>query len=138
MGPQRIAAPRVSHFLSLDRAASPERKTNGGPRMGSKGWKPDEGGAGRLEIQTRAHEGSWLVAARGEIDLATVTALEAELAKRESRPIILDLSGVSFIDSTGLTLLIRTAGRLTIGAVSATVDRLIQMCGLETELRFAE
>ncbi len=79
-----------------------------------------------------------MVAARGEIDLATVTALEAELAKRESRPIILDLSGVSFIDSTGLTLLIRTAGRLTIGAVSATVDRLIQMCGLETELRFAE
>jgi anti-anti-sigma factor len=60
------------------------------------------------------------------------------LAKLESRPIILDLSGVSFIDSTGLTLLVRTAGRVTIGAVSATVDRLIQTCGLETELRFAE
>ena len=69
-------------------------------------------------MTTRPRDGSWLVAARGEIDLATVTALEAELAKRESRPIILDLSEVSFIDSTGLTLLIRTAGRVTIGAVS--------------------
>jgi anti-anti-sigma factor len=105
--------------------------------MGIKGWNPGEDGAGRLEIVTRAHDRSWLVAVRGEIDLATIGALEAELEKLESRPIILDLSGVSFIDSTGLTLLIRTAGRVTIGAVSATVNHLIQTCGLETELRFA-
>lgn len=106
--------------------------------MGAKPWKSDEDGAGRLEITTRAHDRSWLVSVWGEIDLATVGTLEAELAKLESRPIILDLSGVSFIDSTGLTLLVRTAGRVTIGAVSAAVDRLIQTCGLETELRFAK
>ena len=106
--------------------------------MGAKSWKPDEDGAGRLEIQTHAQDGSWWVAVRGEIDLATVAALEAELAGLGGRPIILDLSGVSFIDSTGLTLLVRTAGRVTIGAVSAAVDRLIQTCGLEQELRFAQ
>ena len=91
-----------------------------------------------FELKTRGQDGSWVVAVRGEIDLATVGTLEAELAKLESRPIVLDLSGVSFIDSTGLTLLVRTAGRVTIGAVSAAVDHLIQTCGLETELRFAE
>ena len=99
---------------------------------------PEADWAGQLEVTTHPRDGNWCVDVRGEIDFATVGTLEAELATLESRPIILDLSGVSFIDSTGLTLLIRTAGRLTIGAVSATVDRLIQMCGLETELRFAE
>jgi anti-anti-sigma factor len=106
--------------------------------MGAKSWRPDDDGAGRLEIQTHVQDGSWWVVVRGEIDLATVAALEADLARLESRPIVLDLSGVSFIDSTGLTLLVRTAGRVTIGPISAAVDRLIQTCGLETELRFAE
>jgi anti-anti-sigma factor len=110
-----------------------------GPQMGAKSWKPGEdGAAGRLEIQTHVQDGSWRVVVRGEIDLATVAVLEDELAGLESRPIVLDLSGVSFIDSTGLTLLVRTARRVTIGPVSAAVDRLIQTCGLETELRFAD
>ena len=79
-----------------------------------------------------------LVAVRGEVDLATVGRIENELALLGGRPIVLDLSRVTFLDSTGLTLLIRTAGRVTIGAVSPTVVRLIQTCGLERELRFAQ
>ena len=89
-----------------------------------------------FELETREQDGGCLVFVRGEVDLGDSRAAEHELIRHANKPIILDLSGVSFIDSTGLTLLIRTAGRVTIGAVSATVDRLIQMCGLETELQF--
>ena len=89
-------------------------------------------------LETRGQDGRWLVAVRGEVDLATVGRIENELTRLGSRPIVLDLSGLTFLDSTGLTLLIRTAGRVTIGAVSPPVARLIQTCGLEKELRFAQ
>ena len=90
-----------------------------------------------FELETRGQNRHWVVAVRGEIDLATVGTLEAELARLQGKPIFLDLSEVSFIDSMGLTLLIRTAGRVTIGSSSAAVDSLIRTCGLESELRFA-
>ena len=95
-----------------------------------------DGGPSPFELVTHRQDGGWVVTVSGEIDLATVGVLEAELARLQGKPIVLDLGEVSFIDSTGLTLLVRTAGRLTIGAVSPPVALLIETAGLGTELRF--
>ena len=51
-----------------------------------------------------------VVAPRGELDMATVGALELELKSvRDARfdTIVLDLGGLSFMDSSGLHLVIR-------------------------------
>ena len=70
----------------------------------------------------------------GEVELATVGKLEAALS-RLSGPVILDLSKVSFIDSMGLTLLLRaTRNGCTIGKASPAVSRLFRMTGFEEEL----
>jgi anti-sigma B factor antagonist len=87
-----------------------------------------------FRVETTRHEGHWAVAVCGEIDLATVDTLEAEL-NRLSGPIVLDLSKVSFIDSLGLTVLLRaTRNGLTIGEVSPAVTRLFRITGFEDVL----
>lgn len=87
--------------------------------------------AAQLDIHTRTEEGHWLVEVRGDIDLSNVDALEAELSRLSNRPIVLDLSQVDFIDCSGVALLFRTAGRLTVGAVSSAVERVLHPCGVE-------
>jgi len=91
--------------------------------------------APQLEIQTRTEDGHWLVEVRGDIDLSNVEALEAELGRLSNRAIVLDLSQVNFIDCSGVALLFRSAGRLTVGAVSSAVERVLRPCGVEMDLR---
>jgi anti-anti-sigma factor len=45
---------------------------------------------------------------RGELDLATTGRLEAALAEA-GRPVLLDLSGLTFMDSTGVRVLLEAA-----------------------------
>ncbi len=54
-----------------------------------------------------------LVAVAGELDLATAPRLEAELgdAQGAGLDVTLDLAGLEFFDSTGLTLLLRASDR---------------------------
>lgn len=63
---------------------------------------------------------------RGEIDMATAPLLEEALAiVEESRPaaLILDFSGITFMDSTGLHALVRAHGRASQrGRVLAVVN----------------
>lgn len=89
----------------------------------------------RFGIETTRQDGHWAVAVSGEVDLATVDKLEAALG-RLSGPVVLDLSKVSFIDSMGLTLLLRaTRNGCSIGKASPAVSRLFRMTGFEEELR---
>ena len=58
---------------------------------------------------------AFVVSAAGELDLATVEPLERELDQviaRGARRVIVDLTGVTFIDSCSLGLLVREAKRL--------------------------
>ena len=88
----------------------------------------------RFGIETTRQDGHWAVAVRGEVDLATFEKLEAAL-RRLSGPVVLDLSKVSFIDSMGLTFLLRaTRNGCTIGKASPAVSRLFRMTGFEEEL----
>jgi anti-anti-sigma factor len=88
---------------------------------------------GNLEIRSGRR-----VAVCGELDLATVASLEAELDRLTDSPLFLDLSGVSFIDSTGLTLLIRRVDRIVLEATSEEVDRVLNVCGLEDHFRLLD
>jgi len=69
-----------------------------------------------VAVVGQADSGSWaIVAANGEIDIASAPslrdALEAVIAP--GARVVLDLSGVSFMDSTGLSVVIAAFKRLT-------------------------
>jgi anti-anti-sigma factor len=61
-----------------------------------------------LHVTTEQVEDAIVVRATGEIDMSTVNVLRRELdtARAEDATTLLDLSGVTFIDSTGLHLLL--------------------------------
>ena len=91
-----------------------------------------------FEVRTAKQDGHWVMAVQGEIDGATVGTLETYL-NGVTGPVVLDLGGVSFIDSMGLTLLLRaTKNGVAVRDVSPPVRRLLRQCGLATELRYAD
>jgi anti-anti-sigma factor len=94
-----------------------------------------------VEVQRR--DAVAIVQPRGELDLVTVATLRAALdAIKSTERLVLDLRGLSFMDSTGelLVALHRRAQRdglqLTLVAPGAPVDSAIQLCGLAQELPF--
>jgi anti-sigma B factor antagonist len=61
-----------------------------------------------LSFETSVAEQAVVIALRGELDLAGAAALEQELARLEDEPattVLLDLRGVSFMDSSGLRVI---------------------------------
>lgn len=54
-----------------------------------------------------------VVAVRGEVDLSTAPLLEERLSQfTQVEKLVVDLTEVSFLDSTGLAVLVRTANKL--------------------------
>jgi anti-anti-sigma factor len=84
-----------------------------------------------------------VVAPAGEIDLATVDALEAavEAALAEAEHIVLDLRAVTFIDSAGLRLVLETsreAARLSVVRGPREVQRVFGLVGLDERLEMLD
>jgi anti-sigma B factor antagonist len=85
-----------------------------------------------------------LVQPWGELDLASAETLRAELAEIGApRSLVLDMRGLSFIDSAGLHLLTELHGRaaregfeLEFIAPPAPADRAIRVCGLDRHMTF--
>lgn len=65
-----------------------------------------------LDIRESDASGCLRLSLVGEVDMATVSSLDARLARLRAvrTPVRLDLSELSFIDSTGIRLLIQTIG----------------------------
>jgi len=88
------------------------------------------------------------VRALGELDLGTVAILDAKLAElREAgfRLMIADLSGLSFIDSTGLRCILEwdaeaRRGNISIALVQGprAVQRVFELTGTAARLRFVD
>jgi len=99
---------------------------------------------GLLTVRVDQEGDSLLVRASGEIDIASAKMLEEELRRAlscDASPIALDLAEVSFIDSTGLRVLLWAAERsrengnhLRMRNGSAAVRRAIQVTGVERSL----
>ena len=80
----------------------------------------------------------------GELDLLNAGAVEQELVRAESTDaatIVINLAGVTFIDSTGVRLLIMACARsrtnryrLELTQLSDEVRRVLAICGLLTNL----
>jgi anti-anti-sigma factor len=65
-----------------------------------------------VQIVTVAlEEAQWVVSLLGELDFATVSPVRARLRTLDDRPVVLDLSGLTFTDSTGLALLLEESAR---------------------------
>jgi anti-sigma B factor antagonist len=88
------------------------------------------------------------MALTGELDLATADAVQAELERIEARDatsIVLDLKGLTFMDSTGVRLLVSAharsradTGRLSLLRGPAAVQRVMELSGVDVLLPFAD
>lgn len=106
-----------------------------------------------LAVTTDKVPGGWLVAVNGEVDLHTAPALRSALDSAVARAVaeagadsaatdvLVDLSGVGFMDSTGLGELVgahkalaRSDGRLHLVAGSDRVARLLAITALDEVL----
>jgi anti-sigma B factor antagonist len=69
----------------------------------------------RFEISFESQNGTTVLAVSGEIDIATAPQLERSLVAAEqdhSNGLVLDLTGVGFLDSSALHVLLRSTERL--------------------------
>ncbi|CAN5260381.1 STAS domain-containing protein [soil metagenome] len=91
--------------------------------------------------RTTDRNGRDVVIVVGDLDLATapsmVASAKAEAPTADGRPLLLELSGVSFLDSTGLGALIEVRNvafavghGVEIAAQSAAVERVLSLAGL--------
>ena len=101
-----------------------------------------------LDLSTRGYGDHAVVSVGGEVDLETATRLgDAALAALRdlSSHLVLDLSGVSFMDSTGLKVLLslqRSAalagGSLTVAGATRPVRRILALTGLDQTLQLVD
>ena len=115
------------------------------PIPGPVGDVPDAGVAsGGLAVTVERSDGEIVVAVIGEVDIATAPLLwerlEGEILTRPSR-LVLDLSRMGFIDSTGLTVIIRAHkrlgccdGTLVLRSPTRPVARVLTVSGLDQVL----
>jgi anti-sigma B factor antagonist len=95
-------------------------------------------------ITVGRHRDTVTVAVTGEVDTASGRLLREHLAALcEDRPatLVLDLSGVTFLDSSGVALLLslwRTCRRdgveLLLARVSPVARRVLEVCGVAEQL----
>jgi anti-anti-sigma factor len=97
-------------------------------------------GGGELRLTSRRDGDRCVLHASGELDLSSAGTLETyvgELCTDGASEVVLDLSGLDFMDSTGLRSLLvseelcAVSGcSLLIGATTPDVERLLELAGL--------
>ena len=97
-----------------------------------------------LGLAVRTAGGITIAELTGELDIASAPALRDQLLsllRPSSSQLVLDLSGVSFCDASGLAVLVNTGRRarllggfLRLAAVSPPADRVLNLTGLHRHL----
>jgi anti-sigma B factor antagonist len=96
-----------------------------------------------FKVRSEQQSGVFVVAVEGELDMSTAPELERELEQGvalDAAPLLLDLSGCEFIDSTGIALIVRTwqsldgDRALALCGVGDQVERVLDITGIETAI----
>jgi len=99
-----------------------------------------------FQVELRRDESGFVVTPSGELDIATVGDVRRALeARRPGEALCLDLSQLSFLDTSGIQLVVeahRSAGGddfpLTVVRAPPGVQRVFEIAGLEGVLPFAD
>ena len=103
--------------------------------------------SGEIEIVSRRLQDGIVIEVRGEVDLATAPTVEHELLRAEQSHdlVALDLSGTSFMDSTGLHMIIAAdrrlrerGGRLVVVPGPPQIRRLLNLTGVGDRLELID
>jgi anti-sigma B factor antagonist len=88
---------------------------------------------------------AWRLGVSGDLDASTVEQFDAaidDVVSRDGRFVVLDLTAVTFLDSTGLRGIIQAStrlaerdGRLTVTGLSGAAQRVLELTGLLERLR---
>ena len=104
---------------------------------------------GAFTIETSEDAGRLVVCPRGELDLATAPDLEELVLGRltDGTAVVLDLRGLSFMDSSGVRVLVAAHVRASDGGGALTivrpqrggaVDRILEISGIEHALQLVD
>lgn len=103
---------------------------------------------GHLRMRSERKGDEQVIGLFGELDLASADRVEEELLRIESsdvRSIVLDLSGLEFMDSTGVRLILAADARsrddgkrLLLRRGPPSVQRVLQISGVEQMLPFTD
>lgn len=99
-------------------------------------------------METKDREDGVEISLKGELDLSTIEKVEQELTRAEDdghRLIVLDLGGLTFLDSTGLRTIVtadqrarRSGRRVVILKGPATVHRVFTITRLDERLEMVD
>jgi anti-sigma B factor antagonist len=90
-----------------------------------------------LSIETSRENGTMVVRLAGELDVADAPRLDGVLVGFDGLPVVIDLSALEFVDSSGLAVFVRAhnAGRgLRLRSPSRIVGRALEVSGLDQVL----
>jgi len=103
---------------------------------------------GQLSIRSQRDGETHTIGVDGEVDVASAGRVEQELLRIEAtdaRAIVLDLSALSFIDSTGIRLLVMAearsradSNRLQLRRPPESVLRVLRLTGIEERMPFVD
>jgi anti-sigma B factor antagonist len=101
-----------------------------------------------FRVEVRAEDHATVITVSGELDLASSPALEEELervAQSDAEVVVVDLRELEFMDSTGLSVLVRAHQRAAeqgrrLGLVNGSqqVQRLLRLTGVSERLTLAD
>ena len=118
------------------------------PRIGGDQMRNGDGRAGDpLAIEENRDGDERVIALSGELDLSNADRLRDRLesARADAERVIVDLSRLAFIDSTGLRVLLRAeqasrtdGGKLSFVRARGQVERVMKVAGIDAELSFVD
>lgn len=102
-----------------------------------------------LTIQSADLSNGWVsITVEGEVDLATVGELQSAIEsvyENGGKPLVVDLTGTSFMDSTGLKTLVIANRRFSeserdfaLAVSGGPVSRLIDLSGVDASIRIVD
>ncbi len=85
-----------------------------------------------FQVSAQAREGVTVVTAAGEVDVSTAPELRAMLQDASEGAIVVDLSQVTFLDSTGLGVLVAASkrGDVRLVVTRPQITKVLEVTGL--------